>query len=82
MTFPLPSLHLQNIGEAEHGVTAEQLTMQIVKPIISSVITAATEQVGKLGGNLKDAIGKNGLNSISNGVGNAAKGITDLFKKK
>lgn len=81
MTLPLPALHLQNIGEAEHGVTAEQLTMQIVKPVVSSVITAATEQVGKLGGNLKD-VGKGGLNTLSNGIGNATKGITDLFKKK
>lgn len=77
MTLSLPALHLQNIGEAEHGVTAEQLTEQIAKPLINNVITAATEQVGKLGGNLKD-VGKNGLN----GVGNATKGITDLFKKK
>lgn len=77
LTLALPTLHLQNIGEAEHGVTAEQLAQAIMKPLFASIMDAAVQQIGSLGGDLKD-IGKGG----TDGIGKAAKSITDLFKKK
>lgn len=77
LTVPLPPLHLENIGEAQGGVTAEQLAQAIMKPLFSSIIDAVTKQAGNLGGSLKN-LGTNG----ANGVGNAAKGVIDLFKKK
>jgi hypothetical protein len=73
-TLPLPPLHLQNIGEAEHGVTAEQLTQAIMKPLFENIMTAVTQQVGNLGGSLK-GLGTNGINSVGKSIGN-------LFKKQ
>jgi uncharacterized protein involved in outer membrane biogenesis len=81
MTVPIPTIHLQNIGEAEGGVTAEQLVQAIMKPLMSSVLTAATEQVSNMAGKVGDlskSLGKDGAKTLDG----ATKGITDLFKKK
>jgi hypothetical protein len=78
MTLPMPSLHLENIGVAEGGVTAEQLTQAIMKPLQASVIQSAKQEVARLGSNLggelKGIGGSNTVNSIQKGIGG-------LFKK-
>ena len=76
-TLPLPPVHVQDIGVKEGGVTAEQLTQAIMKPVFDATMTAVEQQVGNLGGSLKN-LGTNGLN----GVGTAVKGIGGLFNKK
>ncbi len=76
LTVPVPTIHLQNIGVAEGGVTAEQLVQQVMKPLMASVTSAATDAVANMAGKVGD-LGKNGAKSL----GNAAKGVTDLFKK-
>ena len=79
MSLPLPPVHIQNIGVcAENfGVTAEQLTQAIMKPLVSSILDAVEQKVASMGGGLKD-IGKGGTDSINK----AAKGVTDgCFKK-
>jgi hypothetical protein len=76
-TVPLPPLHLQNIGTPENPVTASQLATAIMKPLLASVTQAATDEVGKMGGKVKD-IGKGAVDQL----GKAAGGITDMFKKK
>lgn len=76
-TLPLPPVHVQDIGVKEGGVTAEQLTQAIMKPVFDATMTAVEQKVGSLGGSLKN-LGTNGVN----GVGGAVKGIGDLFKKK
>lgn len=77
MSFPLPPLHLQDIGVAENGVTAEQLVQAIMRPLVASITEAATKQIGNLGGQFKN-LGKGGTDTLDK----ATKGITDLFKKK
>ena len=76
-TLPLPPVHIQDIGVKEGGVTAEQLTKAIMKPLFDAIMQAAEQQIGNLGGGLKN-LGKSG----TGGVSNAVKGIGDLFKKK
>jgi uncharacterized protein involved in outer membrane biogenesis len=79
-TLPIPTIHLQNIGEAEGGVTAEQLVQAVMKPLISSTITATGEWVSHLAGKAGDlgkTLGKDGANTLNN----ATKGIGGLFKK-
>jgi hypothetical protein len=76
MTVPVPTIHLQNIGVAEGGVTAEQLVQQVMKPLMASVLTAAKDAVANMAGKAGN-LGKEGAKDL----GKATKGITDLFKK-
>lgn len=70
----LPTLHLQDIGTAQNGLTPDQLVQAILKPLLASVTQAAVTEVGNLGGKLKN-IGKSGTDEI----GNAAKGLKGLL---
>jgi hypothetical protein len=70
MSITIPDIHLENIGTAENGVTVEQLIQTIMKPLLADATKAATDAVM---GSVKN-INKDTLN-------NAAKGVTDLFKK-
>ncbi len=70
----LPTLHLQDIGTAQNGLTPDQLVQAIMKPLLASVTTAAANEVGNLGGKLKN-IGRSGTDEI----GNAAKGLKGLL---
>jgi hypothetical protein len=68
----VPALHLQDIGTAENGVTAEQLVQTIMKPLLAQITTAATESL--MNGQLK------GLDTGN--LGNSAKkSLSDLLKK-
>jgi hypothetical protein len=77
MTVPLPTVHLQNIGTAEGGVTVEQMVQQISVPVLASVGTAAVSAVGGMAGDLKN-LGKGGTQNIQK----AAGGVLDMFNKK
>lgn len=70
----LPTLHLQDIGTAENGVTADQLVQKILKPLLASVTKAGVAEVGNLGGKLKN-LGKSGADEI----GNVTKGLKGLI---
>ena len=38
-TLPLPEVHLQNIGSPDHGVTAAELSRQILESLLASAVT-------------------------------------------
>ncbi|MDB6121367.1 MAG: hypothetical protein JWQ71_360 [Pedosphaera sp.] len=67
-TLPIPDIHLQNVGTAEGGVSAAELSRQILKPILAASVEAATKAI---------ASGKGGEQ-----INKAVKGLGDLFKKK
>ncbi|HZV35910.1 MAG TPA: hypothetical protein VFB72_15140 [Verrucomicrobiae bacterium] len=73
-TLPMPPLHIQNIGVKENGVTAEQLTQAIMKPLLASVIQASSQEVAHLGSNvggeLKNLGGSNTVNKVEKSIGN------------
>jgi hypothetical protein len=75
-TVPLPELHLQNIGTADKGVTAAELSKQILKPLLASVTKAATDAISGLGKGVQD-IGKGATDELKK----SGKGIQDIFKK-
>jgi len=75
-TLPLPELHLQNIGSRENGVTAAELSKQILTPLLASVTKAVGENLADLGKNAQD-LGKGAVNDVDK----AAKGLKGLFKK-
>jgi len=72
----LPELHLQNIGTESAGVTAAELSRQIMKPLMVSVTKAATEGVANVGKQVTD-IGKGAVKQLDG----TTRGVTDLFKK-
>jgi hypothetical protein len=75
-TAPLAPIHLQNIGVAEGGITANQLVLAIAKPLVAGVTTAAESAVSGMAGQLKD-LGKHGTGEVQQ-LGNS---IGNLFKK-
>jgi hypothetical protein len=72
---PLPSIHLENIGTKEKGVTMAEASKQIMDSILTSANKAAQEAVGGLGKGLKDA-----GNGAKEGATKAVEGIKGLFK--
>jgi len=76
ITVPLPPIHLQNVGSETMGVTAKELTSQILEPVLTSAVKAAVESVGNVGGDVGN-VGKGAAEQI-NKVG---KGIKELFGK-
>jgi uncharacterized protein involved in outer membrane biogenesis len=80
VTLPIPDIHLQNLGTGPDGITAAELTKQVLNAVTAQVIPALTKSAGDIGkeatGLLKDATGKGG-----SGVSNATKGLKSLFGK-
>ncbi len=74
VTAPLPEIHFTNLGQGPEGITAGDLSKRIFSEItegsLKAVAGAATD------------IGKGAVNEATKDIGNATKGITDLFKKK
>jgi len=72
ITVPLPELRVQNIGTPEKGVTAAEMSRQIMKPLLVATLKAAGEAVTQVGKDVKE---------IGKGLEDKTKGIRDLFKK-
>ena len=76
LTLPLPPLHLQNIGTAGNGVTADELVKQILTPLLSSVTDAVKNGIADIG---------KGVGEIGKDAGKQVNKVTDtlkgLFKK-
>lgn len=81
ITVPIPDIHLQNLGTGPDGITAADLTKQVMNAVTVQVIPALAKSVGDIGkeatGLLKDA----GSKGVS-GVTNVTSGLKSLFKKK
>jgi uncharacterized protein involved in outer membrane biogenesis len=80
-TVPLPEIHLTNLGSGPEGITAADLTAQVLKEVLKAAMTAAEKGVLDLGkgatGVVRDA-GKTATEKLEK----STKGIGDLFKKK
>lgn len=72
----LPSIHLQNIGSEGSGVTAAQLTHELIKPLLAAATKAVTEAASHLGKEVKD-LEKGALQELNK----TTKGVKDLFNK-
>jgi len=76
MTVPLADMRLQNIGTDGSGVTAAQLSRDILKPLLASITKAAAEAAANVGGQLKDV-----TKGTSDQLNKTTDGIKSLFKK-
>ncbi len=74
LPIPLPPITIENIGTSGNGVTAGELTSEVLKQVLSAAARAVAENLTKGGGLLKD--GSRGA------VDKAGEGLKNLFKKK
>jgi hypothetical protein len=76
IAFPIPDIHLTNIGTDENGVSAAELS----KKILNEIVVAAVKEFGKSGGAVGDQ-----LKGVGKGTGTqvekASKGLKKLFGK-
>lgn len=80
-TVPLPDINLKDLGTGAEGITAADLTRQVLKALEEGTLKAATGSVGELGKGAVDAA-KDASKTATDAVGGVTKGVTDLFKKK
>jgi uncharacterized protein involved in outer membrane biogenesis len=80
ITLPIPDIHLQNLGTGPDGITAAELTKQVLNAVTAQVIPALTKSAGDIGkeatGLLKD-VSTNG----TSGLKKATKSLKGLFGK-
>lgn len=97
LNLTLPDIELSNLGQGPEGITAGELTRQLLGQITTKTLAAVTENAAKLGkavvegatGAAKaaaDTATKAVTDAAGKEVGDAAnkalKGVGDLFKKK
>jgi hypothetical protein len=72
-TLPLPDIHLMDLGKGPDGISAADLTKQVLSEVISGTIKAVGSDAANIG---KDA-GK----TVGAGVDKITSGLGSLFKK-
>jgi uncharacterized protein involved in outer membrane biogenesis len=80
-TVSLADIRLKDLGQGPEGITAAELTDQVLGVIEQQAVQAS----GSLAGNVKDVVSNLSTNldkSGSNAVSNLSKSIGNLFKKK
>jgi hypothetical protein len=69
-TIPLPDIHLQNIGTAGKGVSARDVALQIINPLLNEALKQGVT-----------ALGKQGIQQLQNqGIKELNKALPGLFK--
>lgn len=78
VTVPIPDIHLSNLGQGPEGITAAELTKQVLTLVLAEATkAAASDTVKNLSKQATDAV-----KDVSKTATDAAKGVTDLFEKK
>lgn len=79
----LPDIHLTNLGTGADGITAADLTQQVLKAItadtLKAVATAATE-IGKNAANAAKAVAQDAVNGALSGTNNVGESVDKLKK--
>jgi uncharacterized protein involved in outer membrane biogenesis len=70
LELPLPDVHLTGLGQGSDGITAVDLTRQVLSQVINSTIKAVAQAAGNLGKNAANA-----------GVKQIKKGLSGFFGK-
>jgi hypothetical protein len=76
-TVTLGEIHLKNLGTGPDGITAAELTSEVLKAIEDQAVQASAEAAGNLG-KLAKNLGKGG----TNGVQSIEQSLGNLLKKK
>jgi hypothetical protein len=78
LTVPLPDIKLPPLGTGPEGITAGELTQQVLKLVTAETLKVAEKAVTDFGKNAAGAVTKGATETLDK----ATKGIGDLFKKK
>lgn len=78
LPVPLPPISLDNLGEAEGGITADQLAGALMKNVLGSIVSGTANALGQVGG----TAGAASLEKTKEAAKKAGDAIKDLFKKK
>lgn len=70
VTLPMPPITLDNLGGSE-GITSGQLGIAVMRSILTSVVSATTHAIGKVGSTMGAAAG--------DAAGKAGEGLKSLF---
>jgi uncharacterized protein involved in outer membrane biogenesis len=76
-TVPLPDIELKQLGAGPEGITAAELTRQVMGSISSTSLVATVKAAGDIG---KDMI--NNATKSSEDLKKSAQGVRELFKRK
>lgn len=77
VAMPMPPVNLTDLGTAENGITPAQVVFAVMRSVTTSVVSASTEALGKLG-STSGAAAAEGVKQ----VGSAIKGLFSGEKKK
>lgn len=80
MTLSLPPIHLANLGTNKDGITAADLTRNILDAIVTATVKAVSNAGGHIGKNAESLI-KNTGKSAGGEVRNITKGLGNLLGK-
>ena len=80
-TVPLPDIRLKDLGTGPEGITAAELTRQVLTAVLNGSLEAGAGAVTDLGKQAAD-LGKDLGKSAVDSAGKLGKGLGDLFKKK
>jgi hypothetical protein len=77
LPVPLPGLSLDNLGEAEGGITADELAGVLVKNVLSTIVSGTADALGQVGG----TAGAMSLEKTKEAAKQAGDNIKKLFGK-
>ena len=75
-TLPLPDIHLTDLGKGPEGITAADLTKQVLSQVISGTLKAVENAAVDVGKDATKAVGA-GVNKITTGIGGLIKKATN-----
>ena len=82
MTVTIPEIRLADLGTGPEGITAGQLTEQVLTEIARDAAKASAGGLGDLNKTVNDITKNLGSGAAGGSASNLTKGIGDLFKKK
>jgi len=81
VSLTLPTIHLQNLGTGPDGITAAELSKEVISAIEKASlkeVASSSAELGKVAENLTKGLGKNSGGAVSN----LTHGLGNLLKKK
>jgi hypothetical protein len=75
-SLPLPDIHLTDLGRGPEGITATDLTRQVLSEVVSGTLKAVENAAVNLGKDAGKVVGE-GVNKITTGIGGLLKKATN-----
>jgi AsmA family len=75
-SLPLPDIELRDLGKGPEGITATDLTKQVLSEVVSGAIKAVGSAATNLGKDVGKTVGA-GVNKITTGIGGLLKKATN-----